>query len=124
MKIDKKEKIRVYYNSACPACDKGVKWQKGKTSSCDISWENIHKENQLVNEIDEEIETVRKYLHLGCNNKVYTGINAFIKIWGNSPEEVWKAKLVSLPVIKQMSILTYFLFANLLYYCNRFFNRW
>jgi len=123
-KTDKNLVIKVYYNSACPVCDKGINWQKGKMNNCDISWNDIHSDHQLMDEIDKELEIVRKYLHISVEDKTYVGFEAFIKLWENSPKETWKAKLSSLPVIRPFCIYIYFAFAHLLYGWNKLCKRW
>lgn len=124
MKSAQKSKIQVYYNSACPVCSTGIDWQKNKKSDCEILWKNIHTDNRLVDEINEELKVVRKYLHLTDNDRLYIGFEAFIRLWENSPTEVWKAKVFSLPVIKHVSISAYYVFANVLYFWNKLGKKW
>lgn len=120
-----KKSLDVYFNSACPVCDAGIKAQKGKTTACDVSWKDVHVDNQLVTQLNEEIETVRKYLHVvDQDGKKHIGIDAFILLWKNSPSETWKAKLLSNPAIKVLAKGAYFVFANLLYRWNIWKRNW
>ena len=120
----KRKSLKVYYNSACPVCRVGIHSQVGKTTECDIELQDVHSNNQLVEEIDRDLMKVRKYLHLAADNQLYVGIDAFIKLWENSPTERWKASLVSLPLIKQMAQIMYYFFANALYLWNRSQKKW
>ena len=119
-----KQPLKVYYNSACLVCREGINTQMERSTACAIQWKDIHTENHVVLEIDEKLEVVRKYLHLSDEGQVYIGINAFIKLWENSPTETWKARVIRLPIIKQMAQTGYYVFANGLYYWNRVRRRW
>lgn len=117
--------LDVYFNSACPVCDAGIKVQKGKTTSCIVNWKDVHTEKELAANLNEEIETVRKYLHVvDQNGLTHIGIDAFIVLWENSPRERWKTRIVSNPAIKAIAKGLYFLFANMLYHWNRWQNNW
>jgi hypothetical protein len=48
--MNDKAKIKVYYNSACPVCKAGIESQKGKESSCEIQWNDVHQHHDLVSE--------------------------------------------------------------------------
>ncbi|MEE9424965.1 MAG: DUF393 domain-containing protein [Methylococcales bacterium] len=118
-------KIKVYYNSACPVCDAGINAQKNKSSECAIDWNDIHTNNELVQDVSDDIEYVRERLHvIDENDEVFVGINAFIAIWHHSPKERWKAKLLSLPIIKPFANFAYNIFARLLYQWNRKRSSW
>jgi len=120
----KQSSINVYYNSACTVCRIGINAQMKKMKNCNIQWKDIHSNNLLVKEVNTELKTVRKYLYLTDNNQLYIGIDAFIKIWQNSPKEQWKAQVLSLPVIKQLSRHLYYIFANTLYLWNKGLKKW
>jgi len=121
----KKDELNVYFNSACPVCNAGINSQKNKSTACTIQWKDVHEDNLLVDELNRELSTVRKYLHItDSNNQHHVGIDAFILLWKNSPKEKWKAKLFSLPAIKQLFQLTYYAFANCLYAWNKLKKNW
>lgn len=119
MKKSEPDNLKVYFNSACPVCNAGITSQKDKSTACPIQWKDIHKDNQLVDELNKNLSTVRKYLHVTDEkNQKYIGIEAFILLWKNSPKEQWKAKLFALPVVLQIAQLGYYVFANCLYFWN------
>ena len=118
-------KIKVYYNSACPVCKAGIEWQQGKESPCSIQWNDVHTDNQLVVEIDSDLEFVRERLHVvDENGHLAVGFDAFLAIWQTYPRERWKARLLGLPVIKQICRKLYNVFANKLYRWNKSKNHW
>lgn len=54
-------KVKVYYNSACPVCDAGIKDQRQRMEFCgtQVEWIDIHKDADAVCEISAEREFVR-----------------------------------------------------------------
>jgi predicted DCC family thiol-disulfide oxidoreductase YuxK len=120
-----KSKIKIYYNSACPVCKAGIEGQMEKGSSCEIQWADIHKNNELVTEVEADLEFVRKRLHVKDENgKLNVGFDAFLVIWKNSPTESWKAVFFGLPLIKQLSRVFYNVFAAALYKWNKLNKHW
>lgn len=118
-------KVNVYYNSACPVCKAGINSQKGKSLGCEIDWNDVHRNNELVDQIDRSLPTVRKYLHLtDQHGQLKVGMEAFLVLWKNSPREQWLYRFFSLPVVRQLSQAAYFVFANLLYGWNRLMKNW
>ena len=117
--------MKVYYNSACPVCRAGIEGQMSKGSTCEIQWNDVHKNNDLVSEIDSELEFVRKRLHVvDENGHLQVGFDAFLAIWRNSPKETWKAKAFGLPVINHLCRMAYNGFAAILYRWNKAKKHW
>jgi len=119
--------IRVFYNSACPVCDSGIKSQqrKTKTSDCTVSYQDVHLDNQLVKQVNAPLAFVRERLHVvDENQQVQVGLDAFITIWRHSPNERWKATLLGLPGIHGLGVIAYNGFARLLYRWNKKHKRW
>lgn len=123
--MNHKSKMKVYYNSACPVCKAGIEGQMDKDSVCEIQWNDVHKENQLVSEVGSDLEYVRERLHVvDENGQLQIGFDAFLAIWRNSPSEVWKSKVFGLPIIKQLCRVSYNIFAAILYKWNRAKRHW
>lgn len=97
----------------------------GKESQCEIQWQDVHKQNELVGEIQTDLEFVRERLHvMDENGRLQVGFAAFLAIWRNSPKEKWKSTLLGLPGIRQICSLAYNIFALGLYKWNRSKQRW
>ncbi|QBQ55599.1 thiol-disulfide oxidoreductase DCC family protein [Nitrosococcus wardiae] len=125
MENNDKKPIKVYYNSACPVCNAGIKNQKAKMAHCRIEWKDVHTQSGIHNEISPDLEFVRKRLHaINEKGEIKVGVEAFEVIWRHSPNERWKAKLVSFPIIKQISIFLYNAFAWFLYKWNLRKHHW
>ena len=112
--------MKVYYNSACPVCKAGIEGQKGKDSTCEIQWNDVHRDNAVVADVDADLEFVRERLHvIDEDGSLHVGLDAFLAIWRNSPRERWKAAVFGLPVISSVCRIAYNVFAVALYRCNR-----
>ncbi|CAB1276166.1 thiol-disulfide oxidoreductase DCC family protein [Candidatus Nitrosacidococcus tergens] len=124
-KRDMSKPIKVYYNSACPVCNAGIKSQKAKMPNKGVIWHDVHTQTRVYHDVSHNLELVRKKLHvIDQKGEVKIGIDAFAEIWRHSPKEVWKSKLITQPVIKQASALGYSLFAEGLYRWNLWKNHW
>lgn len=120
-----KPKMKVYYNSACPVCKAGIESQMGKASSCEIQWNDVHKNNGIVSELNSDLEFVRERLHvIDQNGQIHISFDAFLTIWRHSPNENWKSKVFGLPLIKPLCHVVYTLFATVLYKWNESKEHW
>jgi len=123
--MNNKPLIKVFFNSACPVCNAGISSQKKKTIACKVEWKDVHLDHELVKELTADLEYVRERLHvIDESGQLKVGYDAFITLWNHSPNEKWKAKLSSLPVINQTLNIIYNIFAKLLYKWNRHKNHW
>ncbi len=123
--VNKPNTIRVFYNSACPVCNAGIKSQKGKTSDSVVEYEDVHLDNDLAAQLDAPLAFIRERLHVvDENQQVQVGIDAFITIWRHSPKERWKAKFFSLPGLHALAVVGYNVFARGLYRWNQSKNHW
>lgn len=120
-----KSDLKVYYNSACPVCRAGIEWQKSKDAPCNVRWNDVHSDNDLVTEIGADLEFVRERLHVvDDNGQLAIGFDAFIAIWRVYPKERWKATVLGLPVVKPVCRWLYNKFAARLYRWNKSKQRW
>ncbi len=117
--------MKVYYNSGCPVCKAGIEGQMEKSSSCEVQWADVHKDNRLVSELHADLEFVRERLHaVDEQGKLHVGFDAVLAIWRNSPTERWKARFFGLPLIRHLCRAAYNLFAAALYGWNRSKRHW
>lgn len=122
---ENKASISVYYNSACPVCEKGIKNQQSRMETCPVNWNDVHTVSNIYKEAGSDIEFIRQRLHvIDRDGKLNIGFDAFISLWRDSPGEKWKADLFSIPIIHGTSSVAYNAFAWILYKCNRLLKRW
>lgn len=119
---------KVYYNSACPVCNAGIKDQRQRMEKCginDIEWVDVHNNPDTVSEVNNSLEQVRERLHVKDDNgELAIGIDAFIRLWQQTPNQRWLAKLFQWPIIRPIARLAYNGFAKLLYRWNRMLKHW
>ena len=109
--------IKVLFNDSCPICSKEINHYKSLDN--DINWidiNDLHLSTKLSGKSHEEL--IRR-LHVIKDNKVYSGVKAFIIMWRNIPRYRWIGNVVSLPIIYQLSVLLYEIIALFLFYKNR-----
>lgn len=117
--------VRVFYNSACPICDAGIKYLQTKTRDANVSYEDVHLDHTLLAQLNVPIDVVRERLHvIDEHQQLQVGIDAFITIWRHSERGQWKARFFSTPVIHLVSSWLYNALARCLYRWNRSKNRW
>jgi predicted DCC family thiol-disulfide oxidoreductase YuxK len=119
---------KVYYNSACPVCDAGIKDQRRRMEACgvkDVEWIDVHTHPDAVLELDAQLETVRERLHVKTPaGQIDVGADAFLDLWAQTPGQQRLANLLRLPILKQFTRIAYNIFARLLYRWNRAMRHW
>ena len=119
---------KVYYNSACPVCNAGIKDQRKRMQDCgvnNIEWVDVHNNPDAVSEVESSLEQVRERLYVKDDKgQLNIGIDAFIQLWQQTPNQRWLARLFQLPVIRSLARVAYNGFAWLLYRWNRILKRW
>jgi predicted DCC family thiol-disulfide oxidoreductase YuxK len=121
------EKLKVYYNSACPVCDAGIRGQKQRMGGCPINveWIDIHSHPEMLEEIGAAQEFVRERLHVvDETGELRIGAEAFRALWKHTPGQAAMARLAGLPVLRVLARGTYNALAALLYRWNRANRRW
>jgi predicted DCC family thiol-disulfide oxidoreductase YuxK len=121
------DKLKVYYNSACPVCDAGIRGQRQRMQGCplDVEWIDIDSHPEALQEIGASQELVRERLHaVDGKGELRIGAEAFRALWAHTPGQAALAKLTGVPVLNQLARGAYNAFAALLYAWNRANRRW
>lgn len=125
---DQAPAAKVYYNSACPVCNAGIKDQRERMEACgatNVEWIDVHHNPQAVAEVGADLETVRETLHVKtADGEIARGADAFAALWSRTPGQNWAARLVRLPGLHALSQWLYKVFARLLYRWNRSKGHW
>jgi predicted DCC family thiol-disulfide oxidoreductase YuxK len=122
------DKTKVYYNSACPVCNAGIKSQRQRMQVCGVTgveWIDIHSQPDAVQEVDASLEQVRERLYVrGNDGNLRVGAEAFAELFSVTPGQRLLGRLLRLPVIRTMARGAYNVFARCLYRWNRVCKRW
>lgn len=109
----------VYYNSACPVCDAGIRSERERLRGCDVQWVDVHERNEAVGEVGAALEDVRRRLHVrGAGGQVFVGMDAIIELWSGTPGRRWLARVLRWPLVRPLARAAYDGFAGLLYRWN------
>ena len=109
--------IKVLFNDKCSICSKEINHYK-KLNSDDIPWLDINDlsvAKQLSGKTHKEL---LRRLHVITEGETYSGVKAFILLWGSIPKYKWLSKLTSLPIIYHLAVIIYEIIATLLYFKN------
>jgi predicted DCC family thiol-disulfide oxidoreductase YuxK len=104
--------IKVFYDGKCNLCSKEINYYRRIAPSGIFDWQDITLLNSDFINTGIKTSDALKMLHVIDNNTLYIGVDAFIIIWKNL--SYWKilARVVSMPIIRQIANITYRLFAN------------
>src|SRR3954471_19034887 len=114
-------KLKVYYNSACPVCDAGIRGQRERMAACQAQaeWIDVHNHADAVKQIGAEREFVRERLHVvDAEGRLHVGADAVRVLMEQTRGERWLGRLMALPLIRPVSGWCYNRFAKLLYAWN------
>jgi predicted DCC family thiol-disulfide oxidoreductase YuxK len=121
------DKLKVYYNSACPVCDAGIRGQRRRMDACaaNVEWIDIHSHPDALRGIGASQEFVRERLHvIDERGELRIGVEAFRALWTHTPGQTALARLAGLPVLRVLARGAYNAYAALLYRWNRANRRW
>jgi len=122
-------KLTVWYNTKCPVCNTGIKWQRSRLAraarSGVIDFRDINLEPEALARFGAGIEDVRRRLHaVDGAGRLYVGVDCAIAMWRATPGDVWLGRLLGLPVLRPIAGFGYDRFADLLYAWNRHRGHW
>ena len=117
-------KLTVWYNTKCPVCDGGIRWQRNRlvraARAGAIEFRDINLEPDALARFGAGIEDIRRRLHgLNAEGQFFVGADCAFEIWSRTPGDAWIARLLGLPVLRQFTRFGYDRFADLLYAWNR-----
>ena len=108
---------KVFYNKSCSICSFEINHYK-KTKN-NIKWVDINNVNESKLETNKNAKELLRRLHTKKNNKVFSGVDAFIEMWLEIPKYRFLAKIIRKPIIYQISWVIYEAFALILFYKNK-----
>ena len=93
--------IKVLFNDSCSLCSKEINHYKSLDN--EINWIDINDLELSTKISGKSHEDLLRRLHVIKDDKVYSGVSAFIIMWKNIPKYRWIANLVALPGIYPVS---------------------
>ena len=105
--------IKVFYDGKCNLCSSEINYYRRISHTGIFDWVDINLMHSDFVNTGIKVSDALKILHvIDNNNKLHLGVDAFIIIWNNL--SYWKilARIVSIPIIRQIVNITYRAFAN------------
>jgi predicted DCC family thiol-disulfide oxidoreductase YuxK len=105
--------IKVFYDGKCNLCSSEINYYRRISPTGIFDWVDINLMHSDFVNTGIKVSDALKILHvIDNNNKLHLGVDAFIIIWKNL--SYWKilARIVSIPIIRQIVNITYRAFAN------------
>ena len=121
--------LTVWYNTKCPVCDAGIRWQNQRLVNAAragiINFRDINLEPDTLARFGASLEDIRRRLHgVDRDGTLLIGIDCVSAIWRLMPGTHWLGAFTNLPGIHGMAAFTYDRFADLLYAWNRRKGHW
>lgn len=93
-----KEKTDVLFNGACPICSREVAHyaRLSDAARCPITFDNLGDPDRLA-QWNISAEEAAKRFHVRQNGQLYSGLPAFVILWGAIPRTRWLARIFNLP---------------------------
>ena len=122
-------KLTVWYNTKCPVCNTGIKWQSARlvraARAGAIEFRDINLEPDALSRFGAGVEDVRRRLHgLDGDGGLHVGADCAIEIWRRTPGDAWLGRFLGWRGVRPLARFAYDRFANLLYAWNRRKGRW
>jgi len=108
---------KVYFNNSCSICRFEINHYKKLENN--LEWIDISTEKKSKKDTAKNAKELLRRLHTVKNNKVYSGVDAFIEMWSEIPRYSFLAKIIRKPLIYQVSWFLYEVFALILFYKNK-----
>tara|TARA_B110000444_G_C18837178_1_gene596708 strand:+ start:1085 stop:1441 length:357 start_codon:yes stop_codon:yes gene_type:complete len=109
--------IKVLFNDKCSICSTEINHYKSLNTN-DIYWLDINDLDESVQLSGKTHKELLRRLHVIKDDKLYSGVKAFIVLWDRIPKYRWLSRVIALPLIYHISILAYELIAIVLYLKN------
>jgi len=76
----------VYYNSACPVCDAGIRRQRDRMGDCGVRFIDVHTEPDVADDLGIDLEALRERLHVrDASGAMQVGERAFTALLSQTP---------------------------------------
>src|SRR5256885_15802222 len=77
---------KVYFNSACPVCNAGIKGQRARMEGCAIEWRDINRPPDALAARGVTLDDVRRKLYVEDERgDLHVGAAAFAALWRETP---------------------------------------
>lgn len=105
--------ISVFYDGGCGICSREIAYYKRLAAEHRFAWIDISRDPSQLSHINVTYETAMKHLHVQDDeDRVHTGIDAFIVMWAHLPYWTFASRIASIPHMKWLLAKAYDVFAE------------
>ena len=109
--------IKVLFNDSCSICSREINHYKSLDNN--IVWLDINDLEEATKLSGKNHKELLRRLHVIKDNKVFSGVSAFIIMWKNIPKYRWIGYIIAFPIIFHISVIFYEIIALFLFYKNK-----
>jgi len=109
-------KTAVLYNAECPVCNFEISHYANyaEKSYLPIRFDDLNSD--ALSQWDLTADQAARRLYVVHEGALTSGIPAFLVLWRQMPKYAWLARVIGLPVVKQVSVFGYdYVLAPLIY---------
>jgi predicted DCC family thiol-disulfide oxidoreductase YuxK len=108
-------KIKVFFDGSCNLCSREIKFYQKISPDNIFEWKDLFKMSEKDFKLENlKLEQCLKFLHVKDeNDDLKAGVDAFITIWKKLKYWNILAKIISYPLIKQVTKFLYYIFATI-----------
>ncbi|MBT8413980.1 MAG: DUF393 domain-containing protein [Boseongicola sp.] len=97
----------VIYNGSCPICSREIEMYRGRVEDAggDLGFVDLNAADLAAFGLTPDEAARRLYVVRG--GELIAGVDAFVILWRETPGFAWLARLVGLPVVRQVAYGVY-----------------
>lgn len=123
------ERLTVWYNTKCPVCDAGIRYQRSKlleaVKAGHIEFLDINLQPDALARFGAGVDDIRRRLHATDEKgELLVGADVAMAIWRRTPGQGWIARILGAPGVIHLTRFAYDRFADLLFAWNKRSGRW
>jgi len=105
--MEQKPETAVLYNAECPVCNFEISHYAKYASREGLSITFDDLNSAACDTWGMSPDQAARRLYVRKDGQLISGIPAFLVLWREMPRYLWLARVVGLPVIRQLSVLMY-----------------
>jgi predicted DCC family thiol-disulfide oxidoreductase YuxK len=114
------EQLEILYNGRCPVCSAEIAQYRKQAEHANAPVRFIDLHEATLAHWGLSAEQATRRFHARKDGQIISGFPAFLALWRELPRMRWLARVLGLPVLRQMADLGYnYLAAPLLYWMHK-----
>ena len=114
------QQLEILYNGRCPICSAEIAQYRQQAERADAPVQFIDLHDATLTHWGLSKEQATKRFHARKDGQIISGFPAFLVLWWELPRMRWLARVLELPVLRQMADFGYnSLAAPLLYWMHK-----